>query len=432
MEMTHTNFMDSRFWAWYKTHSIPPDEQTRLNEEALKEIVASVNSGDVVILDGVDSPLSTKIKTHHCFNDFEMNSNWVLTSQEWTCPCCARSKFDIARPGNKGQILAKLVVHHDHMGDAMEEAFYTALREDGAHVEQTAGARLVQRIGSAFAAHEEVLICEDCNNADAEAARFIGSPKHFTFSPNQISGFIQAQPHKSHKVDRTAIVKVWAAAKQAYELRMRLISDIAHAAATDSGWFESVANGLCAIPLFKNRANYFDDCIGTWVSSGALVNALGPKKNISRPDLTRWRKPKKQNASEPLPQNYEAILLTLKGCATAWRSLSTDWICPTCGRSKFETIHWGKKGELCFTKKETGANGGWQRRTICHHCAASLMSLKWEVGSRIENAPNDSYVYVTPDELTSILIPSPHCAHRIDGEKAESLVEKVIERLRET
>lgn len=98
----------SRFGRWCAEHE-PLDYERGpvLRQEALGILVESINAGEISSLDGVDTPLSMKIKAHHQLADFEMNSNWIGSSQDWVCPCCSRSKFQISRSGKKCQILTK-------------------------------------------------------------------------------------------------------------------------------------------------------------------------------------------------------------------------------------------------------------------------------------------------------------------------------------
>jgi hypothetical protein len=116
--MTDDGILYSRFWRWMRDvdPSRPQEEREALKIQALSVLLNSINSGEITSLDGINSPVSQRIKAHHNSNFFEMNTNWIGSSQNWICPCCSRSKFQISRSGNKGQILAKLVVHHDHMG----------------------------------------------------------------------------------------------------------------------------------------------------------------------------------------------------------------------------------------------------------------------------------------------------------------------------
>jgi hypothetical protein len=83
----------------------------------------------------------------------------------------------------------------------LKAEFHEAFERAGTDVEQIDGQRLVERTGSAFAAYEEVLVCEDCNNADTEAKKQITAPRFFSFSIGQILSFIRSGDHQPHQVD---------------------------------------------------------------------------------------------------------------------------------------------------------------------------------------------------------------------------------------
>jgi hypothetical protein len=156
--MTEKDFKLSQFWQWHCENSRLVDQPLQdLRDEAMAVLIDSVNLGEITTLDGVDTPLSQRIRAHHGCTDFEMNSHWVGSSQNWACPCCSRSKFEVSRVGKQGQILAKQVVHHDHMGEALEAAFNEEFEKQKTGLAQADGLRLVQRMGVAFAAYEEVL-----------------------------------------------------------------------------------------------------------------------------------------------------------------------------------------------------------------------------------------------------------------------------------
>lgn len=174
------DFYSSRFARWSEEQvSSNSESLPALRARALQLLVASVKHGEIVSIDGIDSPLSLRILAHHGEHEFEMNSHWIASSQTWVCPCCERSKYLISRLGKKNRILAKLVIHHDHMSQALEAAFRHAFEQAGTKNPQVKGQQLVERIAVAFAAYPDVLICEDCNNADAEAKKLLGAPGFF-------------------------------------------------------------------------------------------------------------------------------------------------------------------------------------------------------------------------------------------------------------
>lgn len=423
-------FSSSRFAKWCAEHEPHYHERSEsLCQEALRILVESVGAGEIPTLDGPNTPLAMTIKAHHQCGEFEINRNWIGSPQDWRCPCCGRSKFQISRLGKKGQILAKLVVHHDHMGDALHAAFHASFEKAGTNVEQIDGLRLVERMSRAFAAYEEVLICEDCNNADTEAKKQVAAPPFFSFSIGQIRRFIRSGDHQPHVVDDLVAKQIWQEAKPAYELRIRLIRAVAHAAATDTHWYEPYEFGVEAIPVLGYRHRVGDYTIRKWVSTEALYKALSPQKKQGARNLSRWRNtvPK---AGRPLPPNFLAMLRSDQICANAWNAVPDEWSCPVCRRPKQEIVYVRDKGQVSFYLSTNPGRGHWLTAPqICNHCNSTLMSLKLEISELIGSTPRDSYGFVSPDDLANIIVPRPHSPHSIRPEAAAELVATIVQRL---
>jgi hypothetical protein len=117
------------------------------------------------------------------------------------------------------------------MRDALLLEFNAAADSTRAREQEASGLEWVYRLKDAFAAFDDVLICEDCNNADAAAAKLPGSPKYFSFSITHIQQFIRARDHEPHKLDPDRVSSVWAQARPAYEKRLSLVVQTAQAAA---------------------------------------------------------------------------------------------------------------------------------------------------------------------------------------------------------
>jgi len=78
------DFMESRFWQWCVSHRpLSLEEEQALGQKALKVLIASVKAGEIVSLDGIETPLSKRIAAQHGVDDFEMNSNWICSAQNW-------------------------------------------------------------------------------------------------------------------------------------------------------------------------------------------------------------------------------------------------------------------------------------------------------------------------------------------------------------
>lgn len=423
-------FFSSRFAQWCAAQKPFDSEHARAQrEEALTLLVDSINTGEITSLDGIQSPTSLGIRRHHRLDDFEMNSHWIGCAQDWICPCCGRSKFQISRVGRKQQILAKLVIHHDHMGEALQAAFHAAFVKAGTDVEQINGYRLVERMGSAFAAYEEILVCEDCNNADAEAKKLLTAPPYFSFSIGQIRCFIQRADHQPHRVDPAAAKTIWEGARPAYELRMKLINTVARAAATDSHWYEPHIRRSQPIPVLGYAHRIGDSMVKEWVSGDALYKVLGPQTKKPERNLARWRT-STQKPGQPLPSNYLAMLRSEEAFVQAWDSVPDDWSCPVCRRSKREVAYVGDKGKVVFFLASNSGRGAWSNASrICRQCHSTLMSLKLEITELTGNKPSDSYEFVGPHELAIILNPQPHSQHAIQRSEAATLVERIRQRL---
>ena len=431
--MSDERYEQSRFMKWCLDHPGPytPSEEVELRKEAMAALVESVKAGDITSLDSAESPLSERIRVQHGVTDFEMNSNWVGSSQDWICPCCGRTKFQVSRVGKKGQILAKLVVHHDHMGEAMKAAFHSAFEAAGTRVEQIDGWRLVERMGDAFAAYAEVLVCEDCNNADTEAKKLAGSPSYFSFSIGQIRRLIVSGDHRPHLVESTRAGEVWEEAEPAYELRMNLIRAVAQAAATDAHWYEPHARGVDPIPVFGFARRSVESEITRWAYADSLLRQLGANTKVSAPNLSRWRQVAQKPGKQP-PANYLAMLRTEESHGRSWEALPEDWRCPVCRRSKHELVYVGEQGKVIFAMRPVTAGGAWALLTrICNHCESTLMSLKWEGAQRAGKAARDSYSFVEPVELSRIIVARPHSAHVIRGKEAQELLADVVQRISE-
>jgi hypothetical protein len=133
---------------------------------------------------------SIKIPTYEDYLNYDgahCHKLWKQLDDFWTCPACARSKYQIMRwtkrfinhyDGTKTSYfgwMAGLHGHHDH----------------GTHKNgYTAPARF-----------EATIICDQCNSSDGIAKRNLDLPKDFSFSPSEISAFVASRPHGRHKLD---------------------------------------------------------------------------------------------------------------------------------------------------------------------------------------------------------------------------------------
>ncbi len=432
--MDEKRFSDSQFWAWYYEQSKKDIEhETELREVALEFIVESVKSGALTCLDGVESPMTRKIQAYHAVSEFETNDNWLGSDQEWKCPGCSRDKFQISRIGKQGQILAKLVVHHDHMEDLLEETFHSTFASLGADEAQVTGKRLIERIAQAFAAHDRVLVCEDCNTADIEAKKVVGAPKYFSFTLSQIKQFVAPEEHRSHRINPEVVQVIWEKAKPIFELRSRLISQVAQAAVTGSHWYEPFAWNHDPIPtIAEARFDVQLNAVRRWAYPNMLLSRLGHQTKKDNRDYSKWRITRRKQSAE-IPTNYIAILLSSSGCANSWNSTPDDWICPICKRKKVEIPYVGDKSRIVFNITTSSRSGIWAKtHWYCGNCKTVLLGLKDEVQHLTGKRLTSSYEFVSPEELSEIIAPRANCApHVVLKNEGRKLLDRCVSRLKE-
>lgn len=109
--------------------------------------------------------------------------------EDWACPGCGRSKFQILRwtllfpklPGRHEGWAGGYHSHHDHGADGLLGSPPKALR-----------------VPPRF---ERIVICEQCNTADGTAKKKLGLPPQFSFSPSEIRTFVRSTAHGFHDVD---------------------------------------------------------------------------------------------------------------------------------------------------------------------------------------------------------------------------------------
>jgi len=131
------------------------------------------------------------------------NSNWQITPDDWDCPICRRSKLHIFKIANSGTMVGNLVNHHDHIITyAKNRTKQFILENNNTHVLTEKESWFVgNKISEFVSRFPPTLVCDDCNNADPIAKSFKENTcKYFSFSPSEISFFIQPEPHSRHSV----------------------------------------------------------------------------------------------------------------------------------------------------------------------------------------------------------------------------------------
>ena len=415
---------------WAKQNELSSEVIQERSDIALRLAIEGITDSSIDSLDGVESPLSRKIRACHGIDLFEMNRNWVETAQYWKCPCCDRGKFEISRVGGKGPILAKLVEHHDHMADALKAAFNKVFVVSGTDKPTSTGLALVERMAPAFSAYPPVLICEDCNNADAAAKKVISNTgrkvEWQSFSIGQIRHFIIVREHTPHSIDETKVLELWELVRPAYVARMNLVYEVAKAAVLQDYWYEGYQGETIPVPTLSNGFQRYNGL--ELVSGEALAREMAKNTVKHSSNYSRWRTEGQRTGDKP-PLNFLAIIQSLPGCARMWAALVDTWRCPICERSKFEVISY-TKGKISFhTHLPSSYSPAWKSTGhICMGCFNVVTAMKRELnlGHGIKVA--FTFDCIIPDELRAIIRARPHSPHLVDAEMAKKLVSNWLSR----
>src|SRR5688572_14148061 len=134
---------------------------------------------------------------------FGQISNFFETDARWCCPCCFRSKSEIARLDKNDNLCCSLVYHHDHFEDYAKEQVVRPRFDQNWHAHCA--------LEDSFARFPHTLICQDGNTADTEAKKICGANKHFSFAPHEITAFIEVEENVAHHINRVRALEVYEA-----------------------------------------------------------------------------------------------------------------------------------------------------------------------------------------------------------------------------
>jgi hypothetical protein len=318
-----------------------PDFAKMADEEVERHVLARLK-------DGRWSSQTRRLLSQFETERLDLNEAWAQTSIGWRCSCCLRQKYEIARLTDSGVLLCQLDWHHDHLADvaggvmrgnliadASDELFVTRKRACEAAIP------LIERFAP-------ILLCNDCNAADAAMKVRLGPdvPRAFSFTPREIAGFIKPMPHASHAVDEDAGKTLWPDALAQFRERMAFAELMG----------ERIGAGLHdrSVISYNNPARDYEDArliFGLACEAGGARNRPGGLGEAllsrSRSAAGRSITGKKRSARKirtPTEDEFRTLDEAQTAASPPWRSAGPDWRCPICARSKFEILRLSNRG----------------------------------------------------------------------------------------
>lgn len=194
-------------------------------------------------LDGLWAAQTREIYDQLACKAVNLSPLWLLTPQNWRCPICERGKKKILREAG-GVLLGRIVEHHDHIDQFLEEESRAALAKAGqAEPSADVHRHIKHRCGPFLERFQPTVVCEDCNVADPAAmadcrGHGVGL-EFFSFSPLEIASFIKTRPGEGHEIEFSTARAVVERQRENHLFRMKVGRTLVERALEGRIWAET-------------------------------------------------------------------------------------------------------------------------------------------------------------------------------------------------
>lgn len=280
----------------------------------------------------------------------DLNRNWALTRQSWTCSGCGRTKDQCFRLSSRSILLAKLELHHDHMRDLVWPRAGKLLGGDWRERIPATGEMLglVRELTSRFS---EAMVCSECNAADGKAKKLLPEvDRRFSFTVSEIRQFAVLRSGSDHDVDTARARAIWQEQRPGFEMRMALLDSLIHEIGgrrighDREGW-----PGVLPI----------DEHLGSqqtvWKAFHEQVRGDDRMKELSglrdeflarSVSLDSQRLAEPRSVPQPVtPTAEEYMAYSDPVSPKTWAATPEDWACLCCGRAKQQIVRKAKTGK---------------------------------------------------------------------------------------
>jgi len=182
-----------------------------------------------------------RLRTDIGAKGFGSIANFFNVSHSWRCPCCLRSKQEIARLDKNENMLCAIHSHHDHFLDIVHDRVRTLARGNW---------EMSNSIVYSLQRFPETMICNDCNVAEPVAKLKAGAPEAFSFAPHEIASFIVVTANEPHTVDPDRAQIVYEAVVPSMKILAERLREITKAVQSNGETFEPL--GAAAWRVLKS------------------------------------------------------------------------------------------------------------------------------------------------------------------------------------
>lgn len=387
-------------------------------------------SQGAIDLDGVMSPLTRELENHFNAKGVDMTLAWACTRMSWICPACGRTKPEIVRLNTKGHLMCRLVEHHDHMKDLVKAEFERQCKAQRTIVADEVAMRFAERASQMVSAYDNAIICDDCNAADPLAKSAANTPKDFSYSPQEIRLFVKPKPNVPHDIDVNEAVRIWKKHEQTFALRLKIIQRIANIAATNTHWHQELPYFQCAEVVYRQA-----EALGRQYGvPGAIHELAGDRRKPPPTNFSDWRHTS-QERPRIFPRNEDISYVANVTCNKAWKKVDDSWICPTCNRTKEQTVRKSNKEGWVFLLSDRYfyANGeprNSKRMVVCGDCGHLASHFGKEACLTAGAITTDNFAqFLSISEISAVVIAQPHGRHNVQNGIANNIIKTLVGRI---
>ncbi|WP_320265313.1 hypothetical protein [Mesorhizobium dulcispinae] len=370
-----------------------------------------------------------------------LNRAWAGATQHWSCPCCKRTKPEIARLTSSGVLLCAIESHHDHLGDTAGDRFKAIVgsSDDREFIIQREHAKngmlqFVERF-------QRTMICIDCNVAETAAKDLLGNvtddifalrKREFSFSPLEIASFIKPVANKVHELNADFVRSSWNRVRPDIIDRMDFCERIARRFVNGKNRREVAVGTRERIEMDDNlivmeqvRNALPDFSRGESIATRVLI------RSVARDAVRRSFRPKAKAATRPITDADYARLDAANADQKHWLNINEDWRCTCCRRTKRELCRLSNKrvwhAQIHVLRNwifdETEPNARYWRASqentnliIVDHIPSLVCQDCRHVSSEIQRMDDsvDQNALTIDDIAESISAIAPHQLHDID------------------
>ncbi|MFD9899686.1 hypothetical protein ACFWXH_07260 [Mesorhizobium sp. NPDC059054] len=277
----------------------------------------------------------------------DLNRNWALTHQVWSCAGCGRSKGQCFRLSKRGILLGKLEIHHDHLRDLVWPRAGELLGEDWRDRLPGTGQMLglAREITSRFS---EAMVCSECNAADGKAKRLLPEiDRRFTFTVSEIKKFAIPRAGLDHGIDVVRARSIWEEQRDGFEMRLDLLDTLIHE--IGSRRISHDREGWLGIRPMQELLGSQETVLNAFYEQIRADDRRSEINGLQAEFLTRSVSLDSLRFSEPrgvlpavAPSDEEYAAYSDPVSPKTWGAAPEDWTCTCCGRAKREIVRKAK------------------------------------------------------------------------------------------